>query len=134
MTKRDLARLFSDFNSRYFGGRLPRYRVCFREVIAGLTNEHFGRHNRNRRTIFLFSGIRYDKHVVAEMLLHEMIHAATGDYHGGRFWRECKRLLDAGAPLRPTWTGRERVLRYTSPEVTRRRMRAKPGKGGRGPR
>ena len=57
-------------------------------------------HDRKTRTIALCSGVRFDGKRYAEaILLHEMVHAAVGDYHGERFKRECQRLHDAGAPI-----------------------------------
>jgi len=99
MTERGLARLFVDYNARYFGGRLPRYRVAFRWGIPGSEHGGEGYHDRKGRTILLCAGMRNRRDEVAATLLHEMAHFTAGGYHGGRFWREIVRLEQAGAPV-----------------------------------
>ena len=110
MTEKQLRDLFTAYNERYFGGRLPRYRVVFRVVMPGAEIGACGYTDCKRRTILLYSGIRHDRHIVDEMLLHEMVHAANGPYHGDKFLFELKRLDDAGAPIKAKWTGKERFL------------------------
>jgi len=99
VTERVLAEMFEDFNARYFDGRLPRYRVVFRWGIPGSDVGAEGFHDRKRRMIILCRGMRNSPREVAFMLLHEMVHAAKGGYHGARFWREWFSLRDAGAPI-----------------------------------
>lgn len=112
MTEKQLRDLFAEFNRRYFGGRLSRYRVLFGEIIPGADIGACGYCDRKERTILLYRAIRYDRHIVNEILLHEMVHAAKGIYHGDRFFLELKRLDDAGAPVKAKWTGKERLLRH----------------------
>src|SRR5262245_37856613 len=96
-TERDLAQMFKEFNAEYFGGRLPRYRVLFRWNRPGADGPYEGYHDRKRRQILLCPGMRGTDEIPG-MLLHEMVHAAKGDQHGSRFWREWQRLERAGAP------------------------------------
>jgi hypothetical protein len=67
--------LFTEDNQRYFGGRLPRYKVL-------LTND-LSRCERRKRRIY----INPDKENVSVILLHEIVHAAVGRGHG-KVWRD----------------------------------------------
>ena len=127
MTEREVARLFHAFNARYFGNRLPPYRVLFRWNRAGPDVVEEGCCYRKRRLILLCPGMRRSRREVSFMLLHEMVHAATGDYHGGRFWREFKRLAEEGAPLGRGFKVHTQHL--PTRELTRSHRRG-TGKGG----
>jgi hypothetical protein len=79
--------LFTEYNQRYFVGRLPQYKVL-------LTNDH-SRCERRKRKIY----VNPDKEDVSVILLHEMVHAAVGRGHE-KIWRdEVRRLVELGAPL-----------------------------------
>src|SRR5712664_3759570 len=79
--------LFTEYNQRYFGGRLPRYKVL-------LTND-CSRCERRKRRIY----INPHKEDASVPLLHEMAHAAVGRGHGKVFRDELRRLVEVGAPL-----------------------------------
>lgn len=98
-----LGALFDDLNTRYFGGKLPKYRVTVR---AGLKAECRGAWKigsmclDKERQILLDGGMKQDQ--LIKVLLHEMMHAATtpqGDVHGAPFQYEIRRLHALGAPL-----------------------------------
>jgi hypothetical protein len=84
---KDLQSLFAEYNQRYFGGRLPRYKVL-------LTNDH-SRWEGRKRKIY----INPDQGDVSVILLHEMAHAAVGRGQGKKFLDEVRRLVELGAPL-----------------------------------
>jgi hypothetical protein len=84
---KDPQSLFTEYNQRYFGGRLPRYKVI-------LTSDH-SRCERRRRRIY----INPDTGEVSVILLHEMVHAAVGTGHGKVWWDKLKHLVELGAPL-----------------------------------
>jgi hypothetical protein len=84
---KDPQSLFSEYNQRYFGGRLPRYKVL-------LTNDH-SRWEGRKRKIY----INPENEDISVILLHEMVHAAVGRGHGKIFRDEVRRLVELGAPL-----------------------------------
>jgi hypothetical protein len=84
--------LFQELNQRYFAGRLPHYQVIRAPHLCHAT----GKIARRSRRIYLqplppdlFLGI----------LLHEMAHAATNDYHGPAWRAEMHRIQALGAPV-----------------------------------
>ena len=95
MTNPEAQAQFHEFNQRYFGGKLPRYRVRVVDYIPK-QREH-GHINRKQRLICLLAG-HQDACMIAT-LLHEMAHAATNDQHADRFMEEMKRLLSVSAPI-----------------------------------
>ena len=90
-------RLFDDFNTCYFDGRLPSYRVRVLARIGGLC--HAGQIDRRERNIDLLNN--GDTKMMIATLLHEMAHAAANDYHGARWRGELARLQALGAPIHP---------------------------------
>src|SRR5215471_17966417 len=92
----ELRRLFREYNARYFGGRLPDYRLRSVEGITRLGEA--GECNRRQRVIRILRSLDDDDS--RNCLLHEMAHAATTSGHGKRWKAEMIRLRRAGAPLR----------------------------------
>ena len=91
MNGHELKKIFETFNSNYFAGKLPKYRIRVKHLpTAG------GRTIPGRRLIEI--GI-HESHVQEQTLLHEMAHASSGLGHGKRFHAELQRLLKMGAPL-----------------------------------
>ena len=102
--------LFHDFNDRYFAGRLPDYRV---RVVRQMSCQHQGSlHHfdgecrRRERAITLagqtvLGGARltHTEEDMRQILIHEMAHAATNDYHGLKWRGEMRRLAQLGAPV-----------------------------------
>jgi SprT-like family len=85
-----LQELFHRYNRRYFGGKLPSYRIEVSDRWAG------GRCEFRSRTIYLHPPDSTTRGV----LLHEMCHAAVGRAgHGPRFLAKLRRLKLAGAPV-----------------------------------
>jgi hypothetical protein len=85
----NLHKLFEDFNVKYFGGRLPPYKIV-RNAIVGARCER-----RQRRIIF---GHDVSSTDIPAILIHEMTHAATTDRHGRTFNRKLNELKKLGAP------------------------------------
>ena len=91
-------RLFDKYNVRFFGGRLPKYRVLRSDrFIAG---EH-GLCRKKQREIHLGTALKGAR--LREVLLHEMAHAAVGGSHGKKWLAEMLRLAKMGAPTRNDW-------------------------------
>lgn len=84
---KDPQSLFTEYNKRYFGGRLPRYKVL-------LPNDR-SRCERDKRRIY----INPQRGDVSVILLHEMVHATVGKGHGKVFLDEIGRIAKLGAPL-----------------------------------
>jgi hypothetical protein len=94
---KDPQSLFSEYNQRYFGGRLPQYKVL-------PTNDHSRWEGRKRRIY-----VNPENEDVPVILLHEMVHAAVGFGHRKKWLDEVRRLVELGARLK------EELQRY-SPE------------------
>jgi len=102
-----LQRAYEDFNDRYFGGKLPRYRV---EVVDRVSSaRESGEVNRRAKLIRIQRNLL---NVMRETLIHEMAHVRTNDFHGPRWKAEVQRLLQLGAPISPDELSR-------APAVTR---------------
>ena len=86
--------LFEDFNNKYFYGKLPRYRVIVVDCVPDRVHCSHGKHYKKQRLIKLR---RCDEKMMVETLLHEMVHAATGDGHGKRFRDKMEELRGKGA-------------------------------------
>lgn len=92
---RQLRILFQRFNAQYFDGRLPSYSI---RLVPSITWLGEGGHcDRERRRIRIRAA-QSDEETIST-LLHEMVHARTGDSHDAGFKREMVRLSKAGAPL-----------------------------------
>ena len=107
--RKELQSLFMDYNQRYFGGRLPRYKVLLSntdlQFFADLNGES-GRCERRKRKIY----INPHKGDASVTLLHEMVHAAVGMGHGKVFLDEVRRLAELGAPLQKELKRYENVV------------------------
>jgi hypothetical protein len=85
--------LFEEFNTRYFAGRLPLYHV---RVVPDLHGGHDGEVKRKQRVIRLK---KRPEAVMISLLLHEMAHAATNNFHARKWLEEMGRLKQEGAPI-----------------------------------
>jgi hypothetical protein len=83
MNGRDLRRWFSEFNDKYFHGRLPDYHLRTSHRVTRLGES--GICNRKRKLISILRSLEDDD--AKSCLLHEMAHAATSGYHG-KAWRQ----------------------------------------------
>jgi len=88
--------LFHEFNKKYFGGRLPHYRVKVEGYIPNYDGLCTGKIYRKQRLILL---VPQDEPTMEKTLIHEMAHAATNVYHAKTWQEEMKRLLRMGAPV-----------------------------------
>src|SRR5215472_1627551 len=95
MNGRELRRLFAEFNQRYFGGRLPKYRLRSELYMTRLGE--VGRCHIRQRLIRINRSLKDDEAI--SCLLHEMAHAATTEHHRKPWKAEMIRLRHAGAPL-----------------------------------
>jgi hypothetical protein len=95
MTNPEIRQLYKKFNAKYFGNRLPHYRVVLVNRITNLGED--GHLNRKQRLIRIQKGLSRNETI--STLLHEMVHAATTEVHGKPFIRELRRLRGAGATL-----------------------------------
>jgi SprT-like family len=89
----DVQRLFRRFNAKYFGGRLPNYRVIQSDLYGG-----DGLCRMKQREIHLSPILQGSS--LRTSLLHEMAHAATNGGHGALWQKEMRRLIRLGAPLK----------------------------------
>lgn len=86
--------LFDEFNRKYWRGRLPRYRVIFRNKIG---DDFLGMCNSHAKTILLKKSLVGDD--LRLTLLHEMCHIGGsygGNGHGPAFLRKLRRLVRLG--------------------------------------
>jgi SprT-like family len=85
-----LTALYHELNQRFFGGRLPRYRVTFaRPRVSGWHGECFPA----QRLIRLRRGLTGEE--LRRTLLHEMCHIGAPD-HGRRWQAKLARLGEQG--------------------------------------
>jgi hypothetical protein len=106
-------RMFQKFNIRYFAGRLPDYKIrvvydvwyweterCGYPPCFPSADEAVGFIDFAGRQIFIrFLGFHTCGLTMAESLIHEMAHAATGGEHGTDWQTEMARLKGLGAPV-----------------------------------
>ena len=88
-----MQRLFALYNTRFFSGRLPKYRI----VVKPLRYNWDGRCDRKNRTLYL----NPRKAGLDHIILHEMVHVKAGYCHGFIFHREVERLMRLSAPISP---------------------------------
>ena len=95
--RRALQALFAEYNVRYFGGRLPRYRISLarRHDRAGLGTRHGGECFPRTKIIFVAPGM--PEETQRRVLLHEMCHIGCL-YHGQRWQAKMRRLAELGEP------------------------------------
>jgi hypothetical protein len=105
--------LFHRFNTQYFGGRLPDYRILVvYDVWYWMTKrcgyppgfppatEDSGFIDFPARRIFIrYLADHLGGQTMEESLIHEMAHAATGGDHGDAWQAEMVRLKELGAPV-----------------------------------
>jgi hypothetical protein len=92
-----LQELFSDFNNRYFDGKLQRYRIQVVRRVSERNPNLRGKLYRKRRLIRI--GMSGEETMITT-LCHEMAHAANRtDGHGPKFLQIMKELKSAGAPI-----------------------------------
>ena len=103
----DPQRLFDQYNAKYFAGRLPRYQILRTERYG--KGDH-GLCRKKQREIHLGTLLRGAR--LGEVLLHEMVHAATRSGHGRAWQAEMLRLAEMGAPTRRD------LLAYQDPDQT----------------
>jgi len=90
--------MFERWNTKYFSGRLPHYRIIISNKFGG-----GGLCRKKRREIYLgeqFVGSGSQKIYFKTTLLHEMGHAATRGGHGKAWMAEMLRLAKMGAPTK----------------------------------
>lgn len=85
--------MFGEFNQRYFAGRLPPYQVY---VVPDLHGGHDGEVRRKFRAIHLK---KRPEATMIPILLHEMAHVATNNFHARKWLEEMERLKQEGAPI-----------------------------------
>lgn len=85
--------MFEKFNRKYFGGRLPDYRVVVSRKYGG-----HGLCRKDQREIHLNSGLR--GRLLERVLLHEMCHAAAHVGHGRKWQAEMLRIAELEAPVK----------------------------------
>jgi WLM domain len=106
-TKGSPTALYHELNQRYFGGRLPRFRVTFTQPrVSGWHGEIFPA----RRLIRLRRGLTGDE--LRRTLLHEMCHIGA-PHHGQRFQAKLARLVAQGE----AWAQQELEI-YQQPQLT----------------
>lgn len=96
-----LSQLYAELNTRFFGGRLPRFRVTHcaspRLLLKGFEGECLD----SRRLIRLRRGLEPNR--VRQVLLHEMCHIGAPPGHGPRFQANLLQLVAQGE----TWAAEE---------------------------
>lgn len=108
MTRKKAQWLFHYYNHKYFGGKLPKYKVVFAKDL--LPRNLIAECNNRRRIIRIATDIKKLACVVRATLLHEMVHAKQGYkdrrgdkvWHGPQFQKEMLKLAKMGA-FKGTW-------------------------------
>ena len=101
-----LDKLFKEFNKKYFGGRLPKYRVIYVKGFPSSTQS--GECDPKTYIIKISRELRQFACEPKMVLLHEMVHAKLLDgkdlfkeamrgFHGKAFQKEMLRLVKRGA-------------------------------------
>jgi hypothetical protein len=79
--------LFHTLNKEFFRGQLPDYRIEFVAVsVLRPDRDEGGQHLGLERKILLTEPLRHKPEELRKMLIHEMVHAETGDEHDERFF------------------------------------------------
>jgi hypothetical protein len=103
-------KMYAKFNSRYFAGQLQEYTIR----VSYDVNHWIGEASRDAidgyfvpEGLRIFLRLSFDRRAMIRVLIHEMVHVATGPGHGERFISEMKRLKAIGAPVEkwspPAW-------------------------------
>ena len=105
MTSKNLRRLFTTYNRKYFGNKLPKYKVVFSNYLVRVNL--FGDCDVKKHRIRIASDINRKRWnvITKETLLHEMCHAkckhnasqGEDEWHGPKFEKEMLRLAKKGA-------------------------------------
>jgi hypothetical protein len=80
-------------NDRYFDGILRDYKVVVMKNFCINSSPIAGQHRGEETTIYINAGIR-GKYLTV-LLLHEMAHASTNDYHAEKWLQEIERVANA---------------------------------------
>ena len=98
VTQKQCQALFETYNQRFFGGRLPAYRIVLSDRGPGFR----GLWCKKEREIHLRMSLQGMD--LRRTLLHEMAHAAVARAGHGKVWlAEMLRLAELGAPTREDW-------------------------------
>jgi hypothetical protein len=95
MTSETLQCQFEDFNARYFGGKLPHYKV---QLVGQITKLGESGSISMRKRVLRVSGFLSDAEIIST-LLHEMAHAAVMGGHTRKWFDEMERIRSEGAPI-----------------------------------
>jgi hypothetical protein len=90
--------LFHTLNKKFFRGQLPNYRIEF-VAVSVLTPDYGdagGQHIGSERKILVTEPLRHQPEALRKMLIHEMVHAETGDEHDERFFDKLIDIARAG--------------------------------------
>jgi hypothetical protein len=99
MRQQSPSELFEVYNQRFFGGRLPAYRIVLSDRFVTGSN---GLCREKEREIHLGTGLWGMD--LPRVLLHEMAHAAVARAGHRKQWlAEMLRLAEMGAPTREDW-------------------------------
>jgi hypothetical protein len=98
VTEQQCQELFETYNQKFFGGRLPAYRIVRSSRYVTGFNAKCRKKEREIHLGTELQGTEFKK-----CLLHEMAHAATNVGHGQRWLAEMHRLAEMGASTRNDW-------------------------------
>lgn len=90
--------LFHSLNEQFFEGKLPDYRIEFapQSRLQSDDPETGGEHVGKERKILLAEALRLKPEGMRRMLIHEMVHADTGDEHDERFFDKLVEIARTG--------------------------------------
>jgi hypothetical protein len=98
VTQKQCQAFFETYNQRFFGGRLPAYRIVLTDRGPGFR----GLWCKKEREIHLRMSLQGMD--LRRTLLHEMAHASVRRGGHGKVWlAEMLRLAELGAPTREDW-------------------------------
>lgn len=95
----DLQTWFDQFNQQYFSGRLSKWKLVVGDSPDPDVVDVGGSCDSKTKTIYVTERSLHDSREAQGMLLHEMVHARVGGYHGDKFKQELTRLKNLGAPV-----------------------------------
>lgn len=100
MVSAEVPKIWLDqFNRQYFNGSLSRWKLVLSDIFHPDHINILGRCEPKSKTIYMKEFSNSDRKKAKGTLLHEMIHARIGQYHGEKFNRELQRLISLGAPV-----------------------------------
>jgi hypothetical protein len=124
VTQQQCQELFDTYNQRYFGGRLPPYRIVLSNLNDDGTCRTDGECRKETLEIHLRTGLQVSD--VPLVLLHEMAHAASSSGHGKEWEAEMLRLAELAVPTREEWNA------YQGPTIGTKDIMAEAYDGGAG--